>query len=237
LTPPLQENTTLLARITGIVIRPRQTFEAVVTRPRPAGVLAVLTAVSFAATAAFIATDVGQVAVVDQWERTALAFGQRVDDERYGEMQELSRYRVPYAAATTVARGPVAAVAIAGALYAAFAMRGRRARFAQVLAVVAHAGVILALRDIVAAPINYVRESLASPVTLVQVFGTLDEASPVARLFALFDLFVVWWLVVLAIGLAVLYHARARAVAAGLLAAYAGLALFLAGTMAVLGNR
>ena len=52
----------------------------------------------------------GEMALVDQWERTALAFGQRVDDERYAEMQELSRYRLPYVAATAIARGPVVVV-------------------------------------------------------------------------------------------------------------------------------
>ena len=163
-TAPSPDNPSLLARIAGVVLRPRSTFAAVVMRPRSAGVLAMLTAVTFAATAGFLATDVGQVALVDQWERTALAFGRPVDDARYADMQELSRYRVPYAAALSVARGPVAAVAIAGVLYGLFAMRGRRARFGQVLAVVAHAGVILTLRDVVAAPLNYVRESLASPL-------------------------------------------------------------------------
>ena len=236
-TAPSPDNPSLLARITGVAIRPRATFAAVVARPRAAGVLAILTVVSFAASAAFIATDVGRVALVDQWERTALAFGQPVDDARYAGLQELSRYGVPYAAATSAARGPIAAVAIATVLYGVFALRGRRARFAQVLAVVAHAGVILALRDGVAAPINYVRESLASPLTLVQFFGMLDEASPLARFFALFDVFMLWWIVVLAIGLAVLYRVRTRAVVAGLIAAYVGVAVLLAGTMAALGGN
>ena len=104
-------------------------------------------------------------------------------------------------------------------------MRGRRARFGQVLAVVAHAGVILTLRDVVAAPLNYLRESLTSPITLAQFVGVLDEASPLARFFALFDVFVLWWIVVLAVGLAVLYQARVRAVAAGASPSYAGIAV------------
>ena len=189
-----------MARLTGVLVRPRSTFAAVVTHPRWAGLLAALTAVSFAATAAFIATDVGQVALVDQWERTALAFGQAVDDARYAEMQELSRYGVAYAAVTSLARGPGAAVALAGVRDGVFAARGRRARFAQVLAGVVHAGVILAFRDVIAAPLNYIRESLASPLTLVQFFGMLDEASPRARLGARVDVLMIWWIVVVAIG-------------------------------------
>ena len=188
------------------------------------------------ATGGLLATDVGQVALVDQWERTALAFGQPVDDARYEEMQNLSRYGVPYAVATSVLRIPVAATAIAGVLYGALAARGRRVAFNQVFAVAAHAGVVLALRDVLAAPLNYMRESLASPITLTQLVGMLDEASPLARFFALIDVFMLWWIVVLAIGVALLARTRIRVAAVALIGAYMGIAVLLAGTMAVLGG-
>jgi hypothetical protein len=97
--------------------------------------------------------------------------------------------------------------------------------------------VILALRDVVAAPLNYVRESFASPLTLVSLAGLLDEGSPLARFLALLDLFVLWWLVVLAVGLAVLYRSRTRVMVATLFGLYIGIALLLAGTMAVLGGN
>jgi hypothetical protein len=206
-------------------------------RPRAAGLLIILTAASFAATGGLLATDVGQVALVDQWERTALAFGRPVDDARYAEMQNLSRYGVPYAAAMAAVRIPVAATAIASLLYGVFAARGRRATFNQALAVTAHAGVVLALRDVVAAPLDYMRESLASPVTLNHLFGMFDEASPVARFLALIDLFMLWWIVVLAIGVAALYRMQIRRVAPSLIGVYVGIAVFLAGMMAILGGN
>ena len=237
LTPSSPDNLSLPARITGVVLRPRSTLAAVVARPQSATLLAVLTVVSCVATGGLLATEVGQVALVDQWERTALAFGQPVDDARYAEMQNLSRYGVAYAAATSVLRIPVAATAIAGVLYGALAARGRRVTFSQVLAVAAHAGVILALRDVVAAPVNYLRESLASPITLTQLFGMLDEASALARFFALIDVFVVWWIVVLAVGVTRLYGVRFRSAAAALLGAYVGIALVLAAMMALLGGK
>ena len=234
---PSPDNQSLLPRAIGVVIRPRTTFAAIVARPRAAGVLALVTVASFGAMAAFVVTDTGQIALVDQWERTALAFGQTVDGARYAEMQRLSRYGVPYAAATAVARMPAAVMAIASVLYGVFRARGQRATFRQVLAVVAHASVILALRDVIAAPLNYVRESLASPITLVWFAGMLDEASPIARFLALMDVFLLWWMVVLAIGLSVLYRARARVIAAAVFGVYVALALLLAGTMAVLGGN
>jgi hypothetical protein len=236
LTPLSPDKQSLLARVTGVIFRPRSTFAAVVMRPRAAGLLIILTVASGAATGGLLATEVGQVALVDQWERTALAFGRPVDDARYAEMQNLSRYGVPYAAAMAAVRIPVAATAIASVLYGAFAARGRRVTFSQALAVAAHAAVILALRDIVAAPLNYARESLASPVTLNQLFGMFDEASPPARFFALIDLFMLWWIVVLAIGVAVLYGSRIRPAVTTLIGAYVGIAVVLAGTMAILGG-
>ena len=237
LTPPSPDNLSLLARVRGVVFRPRSTFTAVVMRPHAAGLLIILTAVSCAATGGFLATDVGQVALVDQWERTALAFGQPVDDARYAEMQNLSRYGVPYAAAIAAVRIPVGATAIASLLYGVFAARGRRATFNQALAVAAHAAVILALRDVVAAPLNYVRESLASPATLNQLVGMFDETSPLARFFALIDVFMLWWIVVLSIGMAVLYKTRIRLAVATCIGVYIGIAVLLAGTMAVLGRN
>ena len=237
LTPPSPDNLPLLARIIGAVIRPRSTFAAAVKDPRVAGLLLVLTVASFAATGGFLATDVGQVALVDQWERTALAFGRPVDDAKYAEMQGMSRYRVPYSAAMAVVRIPVAATALAGVLYGAFAARGQRAAFRQLLAVTAHAGVILVLRDVVAAPLNYIRESMSSPITLTQVFGMFDEASPPARFFALIDVFMLWWIVVLAIGVATVYRMQIRRAVASLIGVYLGIAVLLAGAMAVLGGH
>jgi hypothetical protein len=225
-----------MSRIAGIIRRPRTTFEAVIARPRWAGLLIALFAVSIPVSAAFFATPVGRQALVDQWERTAIAFGQPVDDARYAELQELSRMGPAYAAATALATGPVAALALSAVLYGVF---GRRRRdgvsFRQVLTVVVHASVILTLRHVVAAPINYARESSASPTTATLFFSMLDEGSGAARFFGLIDIFVVWWLVVLAIGASALFGGRTRTYAAQFIAVYIGLALVLAGTMAWLG--
>src|SRR4030095_3797295 len=143
-----------------------------------------------------------QQALVDQWERTATAFGQPVDDEAYAQMELTARrggFDVTYAAATPLARGPVLVLGVSGLLFVLLKRRGRpsaQPSFAQVLAVVAYASVILALRQVVATPIDYLRESIASPTTLVQFFSMLDEASPVARFSGIMDLVLVWAVVV-----------------------------------------
>lgn len=232
---------TTTACVAGIVRRPRSTFREIVRSPR-AGALAgrllvLLFVVPFAASAVLFSTDVGRQALVDQWENTALAFGQQVDDSRYEEFRELSHYGVGYAAATAFASGPLAAGVLALLIHALFTVSGRqRSSYKQVLAVVAAAAVILALRQVVGAPLAYLRETTASVVTLARLAPMMDQASPVARFLSLIDLFVIWWLVVLSIGLAVLYQLRTRHVAALAAGTYLAFAVVIAAAMAVLGG-
>ena len=191
----------LPGRVYGVFRRPRATFAAVIAAPAWAPVLIGTTLITFACSAGFLRTQVGQQALVDQWERTALAFG--FVAFLYVILNRTTR---------------------------------RRASYAQVLAVVCYAGVILALRQVIATPVDYLRESIASPTTLVQFFTMLDEASPVARFLGVIDLFVVWWIVVLAIGISVLYERPTRRLALVFASAYVALAFLAALAMAMSGG-
>ena len=96
----------LAARIYGVIRRPRVTFSAIVQAPSWAPVLAATTAVVFLCGIAFLRTDVGQQALVDQWERTATAFGQPVDDAGYAQLEQTARsggFEIVYAAASALA--------------------------------------------------------------------------------------------------------------------------------------
>lgn len=232
-----QQFESLPARLAGVVRTPRALFEAVIMRPRWAGVLLVTWLIPAVCGIALMQTPVGRQALVDQWERTAIAFGQRVDDQQYDRLVEMTEQAGTYAAVTSLASGPLLTFALATAIFAMFngVLRGK-ATWRQALAVVAHAGVILALRQVIAAPLNYSRETLASPTTLTMFFPMLDEASPAARFFGVIDLFVVWWVVVLAIGVARLYGRPARTTAYAFIGAYVGLAALLAIVMAVSGR-
>jgi hypothetical protein len=226
----------LAARLYGIIRRPRATFAAIVEAPSWVTVLLLTTTVTFGCLAAFLNTDIGRQALVDQWERTATAFGQTVDDASYARMEERASTGGAgwlYAAGTALAYGPGLACAVAAVLF--LTLKPRRS-YTQVLTVAVYAGVILALRQVVAAPVNYVRESIASPTTLVRFFGMLDEASPLARFLGVVDLFVVWWIVVLAIGVSVLYRRPMRKLALAFAGVYMVLALLAALVMAMAGG-
>jgi hypothetical protein len=235
---------TLVARMSGVIRRPRATLAAIVQAPSWAAVLVTTTAITFMCAIGFLTTRVGQQALVDQWERTSTAFGQPVDDAAYARMEERagnSGFTLMYAAATSLAGGPVLAIVTAALLFVVLNRRsaprsGPPPSFAQVLAVVAHAGVILMLRQVIATPVDYVRESIGSPTTLIQFFSMFDEASPAARFFGVIDVFVVWWIVVVAIGGSVLYQRPARSLALAFAGAYVVLALIAALVMAVSGG-
>ena len=242
----------LAAQMWGMVRRPRATFAAILpSRPWAAVLLATAT-ITFLCSAGFLRTDVGQQALVDQWERTATAFGQTVDDESYARMEARAAdggIGLLYAAGTALAYGPLLAFAVAGVLF--LVMRrgadplaspkprrgeGGGPRFIELLTIASYSTVIFALRQVIATPIYYVQESIASPTTLVRLFGSLDEASPVARFLGVIDLFVVWWIVVLAIGVSVLSRRPTRRLALAFTGAYVVLALLAALAMAVSGG-
>jgi len=227
----------LPARMAGVLRRPRATFQALKAVPRWADVLLAIFLVTAGISAALLETRVGQLALLDQWERTAVAFGQDVSDEQYAALRAASENGAVYAVASALAGGPAMTFAIAALLFGWFRLSGARGvSYRQVLSVVAHAGVILMLRQIIAAPIVYARETLASPVTLNLFVTVLDEASPMARFLASVDLFVVWWMIVIAIGMSVLYGRSARRLAVMFVTLYILLAVMLAAAMALTGG-
>jgi len=133
---------------------------------------------------------------------------------------------------STIVMAPVITVALAGLLLAVFnAGLGGDAKYKQVLAVVTHAGAVSIISTLFTLPLNYARESLSGATNLGVLTPFLDEGSLPARFLGMIDLFLVWWVVVLAIGLAVLYRRRTGPVALSLVGAYVGIAGIIAGVM------
>jgi hypothetical protein len=224
---------TLTQRIWGAVVHPRRTFDALLQGPTWLGTLLGCTILSAAAWAALYSTEIGRVALVDQLERTILAMGRPVTNTSYTDLQALSHRGPGYAVARAVLLGPVLVAAIGivlhlGARLTARAGRagrstGRPASLRQCLALATHAGVILAVRDIVAAPLSYVRETTASVTTLRQVLPLLDDTSMLARFLGSLDVFVLWWAALVGLGAALVWGRAVRRMVA------AGVGVFVAG--------
>ena len=208
----------LVSRFFGVLLSPIETLRAVAARPRVLGMLAIITLMIAGTATAFFNTDVGQLA----WEDEAQLRG-----TEQPAIEQIRPY-IGYFGLAPLVVVPAVAVALAGVLYVVFnAVLAGEATFKHVLAVVVHSGIIKAAQQVFVTPLNYYRESLSSRTNVAVFFPMIEEGSFVARLLGTIDLFNVWWIVVLAVGLGVLYRRKAAPIAAGLFLVYAIVALAL----------
>lgn len=215
----------LIKAARGVLLSPRRTFEALASSPACVRVVVTSVAVSAAAWATFLATERGRVAFVDQWESAAYAVGRPLDDAGFETLRQWAE-RAPIVGATRAALlYPALAIGAGGALAGLLRRRSGRSVFRPSLSVAAHAGLILALRDLVAAQLAYARETTASATALGLWFPGLDELSVVARVLNSVDVFVLWWVLLLAVGASVLSGESAAGWAARLVGAYLLLAV------------
>ena len=219
----------LPARLIGVVTSAMATFQTIVANPKWFGALAVTTLLVAVFSALPMTTEAGRQATLDQQVAAMKSFGVEVTDQVYDRM-ERSAARLPYTtAAFTIILSPIFALIIAGLLFAVFnAAMGGEASFKQVLSVIAHAGVISTLGAIFSGSINYFRGGTGSVANLGALLPMLSEKSFAGSLLGTIDVFLVWYVVVLAIGLAVLYRRRTQPIAIALLGVYAVIALGIA---------
>ena len=219
----------LPARLIGVIFSPRATYASVAAFPRWFGVLAFVTLVGAAGVYTLMSTEVGRQAALDQQVKTMEGFGMKIDDAAYERLENGMKY-APYTGAVgqLVVLSIVAAL-LAGILLGVFnALLGGDANYRQVLAIVTHSGVIISLAQLFGLPLAYVRETLSSATNLAVFTPFLDENSFLARFLGSIDLFQIWWVVSLSIGLGVLYKRRTGPIATTILIVYAAIALVIA---------
>jgi hypothetical protein len=199
--------------------------------------LALTTLIVVVCTAGPMFTESGRQAALDQQVRQTEAFGFTVNEEMYAQMERNMRF-APYTTGIGVlVVSPIMALIISGILFAVFnAAMGGDASFKQLLAVIVHAGAISSLGQMFTAPLNYLRGSMGSTTNLAVLLPMIDESSFLGRLLGMIDLFIVWYVIVLAIGLGVLYRRRTQPIATSLFAVYAVIAIGLAAVMSSLGG-
>lgn len=219
----------LPARVIGVITSPRATFESVVAHPKWFGVLALTTLVVAICSALPMTTEEGKQAALDAQVGQMESFGRTVSDEQYEGMAKGMEFAPYITAGATLIVGPIMALIVSAILFAVFnAAMGGDASFKQLFSVLVHAGVISSLQQLFTGPLNYVRGSVTSATNLSVFMPMLDEDSFAANLLSTIDIFLVWYVVVLAIGLGVLYRRKTRPIAIGLLVVYACIALAIA---------
>jgi hypothetical protein len=227
----------LLTRFFGIITSPRETFEALVAHPRWFGMLALVCAIVAAGVVLPMTTEAGKAAALNQQVRQMESFGFEVSDQQYEQMRR-GMAIAPYTTGVSIlVFSPIVTLILAGILFAVFnAFMGGDATFKQLFSVVVHAGVISAVQQIFTGPLNFFRGSMQSATNLAVLLPMVDETSFAGRFLAMVDFFLIWWLIVLAIGLGVLYRRRTQPIAIGLLVVYGIIAVCGAAIMSSLGS-
>jgi len=220
----------LVARFIGIITSPKDTFARIVAAPKWFGMMALTVVIVAIFSALPTTTDAGRQAFLDQQVQQRQSLGlPPLDDQQYAQMEKMAKVTPYITAGAVMVVTPIIVVIITGILFAVFnAALGGEASFKQMLAVVVHAGVISTLGSLISGIVNYFRGGIGSVGNLGALLPMLPEKSFGANLLGTVDIFIIWWLLVLAIGLGVLYRRRTQPIVISLMSLYAVIALVVA---------
>lgn len=226
-----------MSRVTGVVMHPRATMAEVVRHPVFMTTWAIVLFTLVVCGGLLLSTPVGRQALVDERVRVVEALGGRVDDAEYARLQASPPFAVYATSGGRMLLTPPITLLVAAGLTLLARVDGATVSFVTALAIVVHASVVLALQQLVATPMHYVAESLTSPTNLAGILRVFDEGTIPARLFGTIDVFGLWWLWLLSVGLAAAVPGHgARRYVWRLLAVYLVVAAVVAGVFAVLGR-
>jgi len=223
----------LLGRIVGVLFSPKETFAAVAARPRWLGVMLVTLIMSSASYYVILAAPEMQGAIVDQQISALESRGTTVSDDQVANFERFIGYLpVGYAIGVFVL-GPLVGAALAGIVMWIFTtLMGGNGTFKQVFAVMSHAGIISALSAVFVAGMLVAGArpiGVRPPGANLGVFvPMLEETSFVAVMLRSIDMFLLWWMVVAAIGLGVLYKRRTGPIATTFIGIYVVIAVLIA---------
>jgi hypothetical protein len=223
-----------MSRVTGVLMHPRATMAEVVRHPVFITTWAVVLLAVLVCGGLLLSTPVGRQALVDERVRVTEALGRRVDDAEYARLQANPPHAIYFTSGGRLLLTPPVTLLVAAGLVALARLDGSSVSYGKALGIAVHATVVLALQQIVATPLHYAAESLTSPTNLAGVLRVFDEGTLAARLFGTIDVFGLWWLWLLSVGIGAAAGKPARRYAWRLLAVYVGVAAIVAGYFALM---
>lgn len=221
-TPPMG----LFARAIGVLTSPGATFKSVIESPRPFGILLLVALVIGLASTAPQFTETGRQATLDMQVQTIERMtGQSVSDEMYQQIESRSRspFALVWSVVGTLVGMPIVALFFTALYWAIFnAVLGGTASFKQVLGIVTHSMVIMAIGTAAAMLVQTMtgKMTMTGPFHLGALVPMLAQDSFLARFLSGMNLFTLWQIVVIAIGLGVLYRKKAGSIAVTLFVLY-----------------
>jgi len=224
-----------MRRVLGVLMRPRTTMDEVARHPAFITTWVLVLLALAVCGVLFLSTEVGRQALVDERVRVTEALGARIDDAEYARLQGDPPFLVYLTSGGRLLLTPPITLLAAFGLMVLARIDGASVSIKSALAITVHATLVLALQQVVATPLHYVQESLTSPTTVAGLLRTFDEGSWPARLFGTIDVFGLWWVWLLSLGLAAATGKPARRYGWRLLAIYVGVAAVVAAAFAVFG--
>lgn len=220
------------ARFIGVITSPKDTFHAIAAHPKWFGMLVLTTLIIAAGAALPMTTEAGREATLRASVEGMESFGMTVSDQMYEQMRGRMWFAPYQTLASVLIASPIMTLILAGILFVVFNVAlGGGATFKQLFTVMVHASVISALQQLFTGPVNYFRGAVTSATNLAVLLPMVDPKSFAGRILAMTDLFLIWYLLVLAIGLGVLYRRRTPPIALSLYAVYAIGVLVIAAVM------
>ena len=227
----------LVSRLVGVLLTPRRTFGNVVERPRWLGALIIVSLTMAGASGWLVSTEVGQRALLEQQVGAMESFGVTVSDEMYDQLSRGLGNAMYLTAGSVIVFIPIVTLVIAGVVWlVCYVLLGAHAPFRAVYAVVTHAGAVNIVQQLFVGPLNYTRGVMGNPTTVAAFFPMLETGTFTQRSLGMIDLFLVWQLMILAIGAAVLYGKRTGPFAISFYTLYAVIALGIAFVMVRIGG-
>ena len=218
----------LFARFIGVLTAPRATFEKIVPSPTVFGALALVALTAAVVSTVFMNTEVGRTAFTQAMQERASANTQ-LSPEQLQRMEQVAPYIRAFAGAAPIIFVPIAMMVISAVLFVVFnVLMGGTATFRQMMSVVSHSQFVSVVGTLVTYLLNFMRGTMTSTTNLSAFMPNVDEHNFVYRLARSVDLFLIWWLVVLAIGLSVLYRRKTSGVAVTLFSIYGAIVVLVA---------
>lgn len=224
-----------MRRVAGVLWHPRSTMAEVVRRPVFITTWIALLVVVAICGAVLLSTPVGRQALVDERVRVIEALGGQMDDAAYAGLRASPPVLAYLTSGGRLLLLPPITFFVAIGLVALARLDSATISLSTALAVTVHATVVLALQQVVAAPLHYVRESLTSPTNLAGLLPMVEDGTWPARLFGSIDVFGLWWIWLLAVGLSAATNRPGRHYLWRIGIVYVGIAAIVAGAFAAMG--
>ncbi len=213
------------SRFAGIFFSPSGVFQDLARRPTWLAALLAVTLAVAALNTMVLWSSTGEKIVRQQMQEALEKSGRQIPPETMETQIKVYRYIGP---ASIIVVLPVVTLALAGLVYLIFSIgMGGEATYRQTFSAYAHAGLIGILGAAVATAMIFVKGDAKSSTSVTAFLPFLEEDSFVYRFCQGLDLFVLWQLAVLSIGMGILSRVSTRKAATVIFSSYLAIWLII----------